>query len=104
MALVVWDTRGSTVDRVRRGFPGRNPHDGSAEDLVDDFEQIFQLPFDQEIAALKSGVAGENHVMLSSLDSLQRNYLRDSLRAIAKIQTAVRKAWASGEVMRLQLP
>ena len=104
MALVVGDPRGSTVDRIRRGSQAGILTAGEAEDLVGAFEQIFQLRFDQEIAALKSGAAGDSHVTPGALDSLQRRYLRDSLRAITKIQTAVRKAWASGEVMRLQMP
>jgi CBS domain-containing protein len=104
MALVVGDTRASTVDRIRRGSETGILTTGEAQDLVGAFEQIFQLRFDQEIAALISGAASESHFTPRTLDALQRNYLRDSLRAITSIQTAVRKSWASGEVMRLQMP
>ena len=97
MALVVGDTRGSTVDRIRHASQAGILTAGEAEDLIAAFDQIFQLRFDQEIAALKSGAApGERHLTPGALDSLQRNYLRDSLRAITRIQTAVRNSWASG--------
>lgn len=104
MSLVVGDARGSTVDRVRRGSQAGILTPGEAEDLVGAFEEIFQLRFDQQIAALKAGAAGESHVTPGALDPLQRRYLLDSLRAITRIQTAVRKAWSSGEVLRLEMP
>lgn len=104
MSLVVGDTRGSTVDRVRRGSQAGILTPGEAEDLVGAFEQIFQLRFDQQIATLKAGAVGEAHIKPGALDPLQRSYLLDSLRAIARIQTAVRKAWSSGEISRLEMP
>ena len=79
------DGRGSTVDRLRRGSLAGILTPGEAEDLVGAFEQIFQLRFEQEIAALTSGTACKCHVQLAALDSLQRSYLRDSLRAITKV-------------------
>jgi CBS domain-containing protein len=104
MALVVGDARGSTVDRVRRGCQAGIVTDGEAEDLVAAFEQVFQLRFDQEIDALKADRAGEGHLTPRPLDALQRNYLSDSLDAIARIQTAVRRTWARGAVSRLDVP
>jgi signal-transduction protein with cAMP-binding, CBS, and nucleotidyltransferase domain len=73
---------------------------GEAADLVDAFEQIFQLRFDQEVAVLRRD-AGDGHITLETLDPLQRTYLRDSLRAISRVQAAVRKAWARSELPRL---
>jgi CBS domain-containing protein len=104
IALVVGEARGSTVDRIRRGSQAGILTEGEAEDLIDAFEQIFQLRFDQEIAALQHDAAQGGHVTPGNLDELQRNYLRDSLRAITRVQTAVRKAWARGEVTWLEMP
>ena len=104
IALVVGDVRGSTVDRVRRGSQAGILTTGEAEDLVGAFEQIFQLRFEQEIAALKSGAPVESHIDPGALDSLQRSYLRDSFRAITGAQGAVHRRWASGAVLRLELP
>ena len=104
IALVVGDVRGSTVDRVRRGSQAGILTTGEAEDLVGAFEQIFQLRFEQEIAALKSGAPVESHIDPGALDSLQRSYLRDSFRAITGAQGAVRRRWASGAVLPLELP
>ena len=55
MALAVGDPSGSTIDRIRRGSQSGLLTAGEAEDLIGAFEQIYQLRFDQEIAALKSG-------------------------------------------------
>jgi signal-transduction protein with cAMP-binding, CBS, and nucleotidyltransferase domain len=81
------------VDRIRRGAAAGLLTPGEAEDLIGAFEQIFQLRFEQAIAALKSGGADESYVAPGALDPLRRRYLGDSLRAIAETQTAVRNAW-----------
>ena len=94
MALVVGDVRGSTVDRIRRGAAAGLLTHGAAEDLVGAFEQIFQLRFEQGIAALAAGEDGGSHVAPWALDSLRRRYLRASLRSIAEVQIDVRSAWA----------
>ena len=94
MALVAGDARGATVDRIRLGAAAGLLTPGEAEDLISAFEQIFQLRFEQGIAALKSGAADDSHVAPRELDPLRRRYLDDSLRAIAETQTAVRSAWA----------
>ena len=99
MALVVGDVRGSTVDRVRRGSQAGILTTGEAEDLVGAFKHIFQLRFEREITALKLGGVGESHIDPGALDSLQRNYLCDSFRAITGVRAAVRKGWASGAVL-----
>jgi CBS domain-containing protein len=84
LALAVGDVSGSTVDRIRRGGAAGLLTDGEAEGLVGAFELIFQLRFDQE-----------THLAPEALDPLRRNYLRDSLRAVAAIQAGVSRAWAS---------
>ena len=96
MTLVVGDPGGSTVDRIRRGSQAGLLTAGEAEDLVGAFEQMFQLRFDQELAALQTGRLAGSHVAPGSLDPLQRRYLHDSLHAVSRIQAAVHKAWASG--------
>ena len=55
IALVVGDARGSTADRIRRGAAASLLTPGEAEDLIGAFEQVFQLRFEQGIAALGSG-------------------------------------------------
>ena len=104
MALVVGDASGSTVDRIRRGSQAALLTAGEAQDLVGAFEQIFQLRFDHEIAAVRSGARAESHASPGALDPLQRKYLRESVRAISRIQTAVHKAWASGQVTVFEMP
>ena len=96
MTLVVGDPGGSTVDRIQRGSQAGLLTAGEAEDLVGAFEQMFELRFDQEFAALQTGRLAGSYVAPGSLDPLQRRYLHDSLHAVSRIQTAVHKAWASG--------
>ena len=62
MALVVGEASGSTVDRIRRGSRSGLLTSGEAEDLVAAFEQIFQLRFDLEVAALRSGTPAISHI------------------------------------------
>jgi CBS domain-containing protein len=95
MALAAGDPTGSTVDRIRRGTACGLLTSGEAEDLVAAFEQMFQLRFDQELAALASGERADSHVLPASLDPLRRRYLHDSLHAVARIQTSIRKAWSA---------
>ena len=96
MALVVGDARGSTVDRIRRGSQAGVLTAGEAEDLVRAFEQVFQLRFDQEIAAIRPAREARATSSPGDLDPLQSNYLRDSVRAITRIQAAVHKSWGGG--------
>jgi len=103
MALAVGDPGGSTIDRIRRGSQSALLTAGEAEDLIGAFEQIYQLRFDQEIAALKSGETPDSYVAPRDIDPLRRRYLHDSLRAISAIQTAVGRTWASGRKGRLDM-
>jgi CBS domain-containing protein len=100
MALVTGDTDGSTVDRIRRGAHAGLLTSGEAEDLVGAFEHVYQLCFDQEIAALRSGGTSDSFVAPRDIDPLRRRYLHDSLRAVSQIQTAVRRSWTSGRTVR----
>ena len=103
MALAVNDPSGSTIDRIRRGSQSGLLTTGEAEDLIGAFEQIYQLRFDQEVAALKSGGTTDSYVAPRDIDPLRRRYLHDSLHAVSQIQTAVRRSWASGRTGRLDL-
>ena len=103
LALAVNDPSGSTVDRIRRGAHSGLLTTGEAEDLIGAFEQIYQLRFDQEIAALRSGGTSDSFVAPRDIDPLSRRYLHDSLRAVSQIQTAVRKSWTSGRTVRPDL-
>jgi CBS domain-containing protein len=100
MALATSEPGGSTVDRIRRGAHAGLLTSGEAEDLVGAFEQIYQLCFDQEIAALRTGGTSDSFVAPREIDPLRRRYLHDSLRAVSQIQTAVRRSWTSGRTVR----
>jgi CBS domain-containing protein len=103
LALVLGDPSGSTADRIRRGSQSGLLSASEADGLIGAFEMIYQLRFDLEIAALKSGTTSDSYVAPGAIDTLRRHYLHDSFRAIAEVQTAVRKAWASGRTRRLDL-
>jgi CBS domain-containing protein len=95
LALAAGVPTGSTVDRIIRGTQAGLLTSDEGDDLVAAFELIFQLRFDRELAAIRSGGAADSHIAPASLEPLQRRFLRDSLHAVSRIQTSIRKAWAS---------
>jgi CBS domain-containing protein len=61
--------------------------------LVGGFEEIYALVLDHELAAVRSGLAPEPFVAPKDLDSLSRRQLRETLRAIARVQQRVDLDW-----------
>jgi CBS domain-containing protein len=102
LGLVVGDTSGSTVDRIRRGAEAGLLTVGEAGDLAAAFEHLFQLRFDLEVDGFREQAA-DGQVVPGELDPLPRQYLHDSLKAVARIQGAARRAWGSGRATFVEL-
>jgi CBS domain-containing protein len=66
-----------------------------ADILVNAFKDIYQLVFDQEIVAIRSGKEGSSWISPQQLDSLTRRHLRESFRAVASIQASFEYQWES---------
>ena len=94
MAIAQGDVRGGTLERLTRAEEVGLLRGHEHEILRSAFENIHQLVFDQEIAAIRAGVAPTTWVSLDSLDSLTRRHLRETFRAISNIQSKIEGDWA----------
>ena len=95
LAIAQGDVRGSTIDRLNRAATAGLLKDEEADILVNAFRDIYQLVFETEIAALRSGQEGSNWISPAHLDSLTRRHLRECFRAVATIQTRFDNEWES---------
>lgn len=97
-AVVTGDTRGSTIDRVRRGHAAGLLSQDEADTLVAAFEQSYELLMKRDLAAIARGSTPTTYVNPQELDTLTRRHLRETFRATAAIQEAVADSWT----MRLE--
>ena len=93
MAIAQGDVRGGTLERLARAAEVGLLRGEEHEILRSAFENIHQLVFDQEIAAIKAGATPTTWVSLESLDSLTRRHLRETFRAISTIQSKIEGDW-----------
>jgi len=93
LAIASGDVRGGTIERLKRAASGGLLRDDEADVLIGAFKDVYQLAFEQEVAAIKSGKVGSSWVAPQHLDSLTRRHLRESFRSIASVQTRVENDW-----------
>ena len=93
MAIAQGDVRGGTLERLNRAAQFGLLRGEEHEILRSGFENIHQLVFEQEIAAIRAGAAPTTWVSLNSLDSLTRRHLRETFRAISNIQSKIEGDW-----------
>lgn len=95
LAIAEGDVRGGTIDRLKRAAVSGSLKEDEAEVLINAFTDIYQLIFDQEIRAIRSGKEGSSWIDPQSLDSLTRRHLRESFRSVAAIQNRIQSEWES---------
>ena len=95
LAIAQGDVRGSTTERLRRAASFGSLKEDEADVLVNAFEDIYQLVFEQEIEAIRGGKEGSSWISPQNLDSLTRRHLRESFRAVASIQNRIQSEWES---------
>jgi CBS domain-containing protein len=93
VAVVTGDRHGTTVQRLHRGAAEGMFTVDEADSLVGAFEHLYGLLMEQEITALRAGVAPSTYVSPAELDSLTRRHLRESFRAIAHVQDRLGSQW-----------
>ena len=93
LAIAQGDVRGSTIDRLRRAASAGVLKEEEADILINAFKDIYQLVFEAEIAAIRSGREGSSWISPHNLDSLTRRHLRESFRAVSAIQTRFYNEW-----------
>jgi CBS domain-containing protein len=95
VAAVTGDTRGSTVDRLRRGREAGLLSQDEADTLSAAFEQTYELLMKRDLAAIATGTDPNSYVNPRELDPLTRRHLRETFRATAAIQEDLRGTWTS---------
>jgi len=95
VAAVTGDSRGSTIDRLRRGADAAVLTRDESDTLIGAFEQVYDLLFSRDIAALSAGGSPSHFLDPKTLDMLTRRHLRESFRAIALVQASVESTWMS---------
>jgi len=93
LAITLGDVRGGTIERLRRAASAGLLKEEEADVLVGAFKDIYELVFEQEIEAIRSGNVGSSWVSPQNLDSLTRRHLRESFRSVATIQTRIQNEW-----------
>jgi CBS domain-containing protein len=93
VAVVTGDTRGSTLDRVRRGGQLGLLTQDETDTLVAAFEQVYELVMRRQFEAISRGASPTTYVDPGELDSLTRRHLRETFRVLVTIQDAVAAQW-----------
>jgi CBS domain-containing protein len=93
IAIATGDARGTTPERVRRGSAVKLLTADEADVLVGGFEHIYALVLDHELADVRSGRRPQSFVAPRELDSLTRRQLRETFRAIARVQQRADVDW-----------
>jgi CBS domain-containing protein len=95
VAAVTGDAGGGTVDRLRRGKATGLLTPDEADTLMAAFEQVYELLFRRDLAALSDGSPPTTYVHPGELDTLTRRHLRETFRATATVQDAIVTDWTT---------
>ncbi|WP_395659074.1 putative nucleotidyltransferase substrate binding domain-containing protein [Nocardioides sp.] len=94
VAVVTGDTRGGTVDRLRRGQAAGLLSVDEADSLVAAFEQTYELLLERDLTAIAAGTTASTYVNPRELDTLTRRHLRETFRTISAVQDEIASTWA----------
>jgi CBS domain-containing protein len=94
LAIAVGDSRGTTPQRLRRGAAAGLLTADEAQTLTGGYESVYALVLDHEIAALRAGGQPETFIAPRDLDTLTRRHLRETFRAIIRVQERLDQDWA----------
>ncbi|GAB3059303.1 DUF294 nucleotidyltransferase-like domain-containing protein [Intrasporangium mesophilum] len=95
IAITLRSTMSSTVERLRAGTSAGLLTTDEGQTLEGGFEDMYDLLFTAELEALLTGVPVSTYMNPHELDTLARRHLRESFRAIAKVQTRLEAEWIS---------
>jgi len=93
LALVTGDVRGPTPDRLRRAGDAGLLSANEAETLVGAFIEVYGLLLARAVAAIRSGQPVASWVAPADLDLLTRRFLRETFRAVARVQSRLQIEW-----------
>ncbi|MFT3872972.1 MAG: putative nucleotidyltransferase substrate binding domain-containing protein [Nocardioides sp.] len=86
---------GSTPARLALGEEAELLTRDEAQQLRHAFEEMYELLFAAEAEAIRSGRATSTYLDPSSLDTLSRRHLRESFKAISRVQERLEGRWVS---------
>lgn len=95
VGLTTSDTSGSTLDRIGRGSASGLLTSDEAEVLGRAFEDMYELLFERELDAMQTASPVSTYIAPADLDTLARRHLRESFRAIARVQSRLEGEWVS---------
>jgi CBS domain-containing protein len=94
IAIATGESRGTTPQRLRHGVAAGLLTADEAQTLIGGHESIYSLLLDHEVAALRSGAQPATLIAPRDLDTLTRRHLRETFRAIIRVQERVDQDWA----------
>lgn len=95
IGLTTGDTSGSTLERLGRGQAAGLLTADEGEVLGRAFEGMYQLLFESELEALRNDSPVSTFLDPGELDTLARRHLRESFRAIGRVQSRLEGQWVS---------
>jgi CBS domain-containing protein len=95
VGVVTGDTRGGTVDRLRRGAAAGLLTPGEADTLAGAFLHCYDLLMRRDLAAIASGATPTTYVNPRELDTVTRRHLRETFRATSSIQEDIANTWTT---------
>ncbi|MGN6379580.1 MAG: putative nucleotidyltransferase substrate binding domain-containing protein [Gaiellales bacterium] len=76
----------TTVQRLQAAAAGGTMSERDAADLRDAFELFSELRMEHQVARLRGGETPDDHIDVTQLSRLTRTYLKEALRAVARVQ------------------
>jgi CBS domain-containing protein len=95
VAVVTGDARGTTPERLRRAVAAQLLTQDESDTLIGAHDQIFALLLEREVEAIRSGDKTETYLAPRTLDTLTRRHLRESFRAIPRVQGRLESIWTN---------
>lgn len=95
IAVVAGLPAASTQDRLTAGVDAGLLTRDEADTLAGAYSELFSMLFRLEVEALADARPISTYINPESLDSLTRRYLRESFRAISRVQARVESEWVS---------
>jgi CBS domain-containing protein len=96
LAICTASPVGPTQERLVTGAEAGLLTTDEFEQLRHAHQEMYELLFEAEIEALSNGARPSTYVDPDALDTLTRRHLRESFKAIARVQERLEHEWLSG--------
>jgi CBS domain-containing protein len=93
IAIATGESRGTTAQRLQRGADDGVLTTDEAQTLIGGHESIYCLLLDHEVAAIRRAADPATFIAPRDLDTLTRRHLRETFRAIIRVQERLDQDW-----------